>query len=175
MRRIVDRERLLRFMEDLGRHGRSEATVYFTGGATALLVGWRPTTIDIDLKIDPDSGEILRTLPELKERYDLNIELASPDHFIPALPNWQERSPFIERHGEITFRHYDFYAQALSKLERGHARDTSDVDAMLAAGVIEPAELLRLYEAIEPELYRYPAITPAVFRRAVETYLERAG
>ncbi|MEA2489231.1 MAG: hypothetical protein QOH21_1023 [Acidobacteriota bacterium] len=175
MRRVVDRERLLRFMHDLGREARSDATVYLTGGASALLFGWRATTIDIDMKIDPESNEILRALPDLKERYDLNIELASPDHFIPALPGWRERSAFIECCGPITFRHYDFYSQALSKLERGHARDTSDVDAMLAAGVIEPTELLRMYDAIEPELYRYPAITPAVFRRAVETYLQRVS
>ena len=175
MRRVVDRERLLRFMQDVGRDARTEATVFFTGGASALLFGWRATTIDIDLKIDPESSEILRTLPALKERYDLNIELAAPDQFIPALPGWRERSAFIARHGRITFRHYDFYSQALSKLERGHARDTADVDAMRAEGVIEPRELLRMYDAIEPELYRYPAITPAVFRRAVETYVRRVG
>jgi hypothetical protein len=175
MRRVVDRERLLQFLRDVGRESRAEATVYLTGGASALLFGWRPTTIDIDLKIEPEASEILRALPRMKERYDLNIELASPDQFIPALPGWQERSPFIERVGRVTFRHYDFYSQALSKLERGHARDTTDVDAMLAAAVIDATELLRLYDTIEPELYRYPAITPAAFRRAVETYLARHG
>ena len=136
MRRIVDRERLLRFMDDIGRAARTDATVYLTGGASALLYGWRATTIDIDLKIDPETNEILRTLPALKERFDLNIELASPDHFIPPLPGWRERSPFIERCGHITFRHYDFYSQALAKLECGHARDTADVDSMLATGLV---------------------------------------
>jgi hypothetical protein len=90
MRRVVDRERLLQFLRDVGREPSSEATVFLTGGATALLFGWRPTTIDIDSKIDPESSEILRALPRLKERYDLNIELASPDQVIPALPGWQE-------------------------------------------------------------------------------------
>ena len=129
MRSVVDRERLLQFIRDLGHASRSEATVYLTGGASALLFGWRPMTIDVDLKIDPESSEILRALPQLKERYDLNIELAAPDQFIPALPGWQTRSPFIDRAGKLTFRHYDFYSQALSKLERGHSRDTIDVDA----------------------------------------------
>ncbi|HET7434347.1 MAG TPA: DUF6036 family nucleotidyltransferase [Thermoanaerobaculia bacterium] len=171
MRRVIDRDRLLQFIHDVGRDARTEATIYLTGGATALLFGWRATTIDIDMKIDPETSDILRALPELKERYEINVELAAPEHFIPALPQWRERSLFIERAGRVTFRHYDFYSQALSKLERGHARDTTDVDAMVAAGVVEPAELLRLYEAIEPELYRYPAISPATFRRTVEAYV----
>jgi uncharacterized nucleotidyltransferase DUF6036 len=174
MRRVVDRERLLQFMRDVGREAREEATIYLTGGTTALLHGWRQTTIDVDMTIDPESSEILRALPGLKERYDLNIELAAPSHFIPELPGWRERSPFIERDGPITFRHYDFYSQALSKLERGHERDMRDVDAMIAAGILKAAELRRLYNVIEPELYRYPAITPAAFRRAVEEYLSRA-
>ena len=171
MRRVVDRERLLAFMRDVGRSARNDATLYLTGGASALLMEWRPTTIDIDIKIEPESSDVLRELPRLKERYDLNVELAAPDHFIPELPGWRDRSPFIVREGHIDFRHYDFYAQALSKLERAHARDTADVDAMVARGLVERARLLRFYEAIEPELYRYPAINPAVFRRSVEAYV----
>jgi len=171
MRRVVDRHRLLQFMRDLGREARSESTVYLTGGASAVLLGWRATTIDIDMTIDPESSEILRALPDLKERYDLNIELAAPMHFIPELPGWRERSPLIERAGPVTFRHYDFCSQALSKIERGHARDTADVDAMIAGDLVTAEELRRSYDAIEPELYRYPAITPAAFRRAVEEYL----
>jgi hypothetical protein len=171
MRRVVDRERLLEFMRDVGRETRTESTVYLTGGASALLYGWRPTTIDIDIKIEPEAGDILRSIPSLKERYSLNIELAAPDDFIPALPGWRERSPFIDRFGRVTFRHYDFYSQALAKLERGHERDKTDVGSMIAAGLIDRTEILRLYNAIEPELYRYPAITPAVFRRSVEQFV----
>lgn len=173
MRRVVDRERLLGFLRQLGRASRSDATIYLTGGASALLLDWRPTTIDIDLKIEPESSEILRAIPELKDTYDINIELAAPDHFIPPLPGWRDRSIFITREGQVDFRHYDFYAQALSKLERGHARDTADVEEMIARGLVKPAELLRFFDAIEPELFRYPAITPAVFRRAVEAFVQR--
>ena len=31
----------------------------------------------------------------------------------------------------------------------------------------EPARLLQLYEEIEPELYRYPAVDPVSLRRTV--------
>lgn len=33
---------------------------------------------------------------------------------------------------------------------------------------MEPSRLLELFQAIEPELYRYPAVDPAAFRQAVE-------
>ena len=35
---------------------------------------------------------------------------------------------------------------------------------MIARGLVEPARLRELYDAIEPELYRYPAIDPPAFR-----------
>jgi hypothetical protein len=127
MRQKVSLDRLKRFMSAVGRAGRKNARVYFVGGATAVLLGWRETTIDVDLKITPESDEILRALPHLKEDLQLNIELAAPDDFIPALPGWEERSTYIAKEGPIEFFHYDFYAQALAKLERAHSTDMLDV------------------------------------------------
>lgn len=168
MRRLVDRERLLRFMRELGRRAISETRIYLTGGASAVILEWRDMTIDVDLEVRPESVEILRAIPGLKEELEINVELASPGHFIPELPGWQERSRFIAREGRIDFFHYDFYAQALSKIERSHARDLADVRAMHERGLIEAARLLEFHRAIEPELFRYPAIDPPSFRRAVE-------
>src|SRR5207247_7982682 len=140
----------------------------FTGGASAVLLGWRPSTIDVDIEIVPERDEILRRLPALKEDLEINIELAAPSHFIPELPGWEDRSVFIAREGRVSFYHYDFYSQALAKIERGHAQDRGDVDAMLDGGLVEPARLRRLFEEIVPRLYRYPAIDPASFRRSLE-------
>jgi hypothetical protein len=39
---------------------------------------------------------------------------------------------------------------------------------MIAAGLVNPAEAMIQFEAIEPELFRFPAIDPASFRRAAE-------
>ncbi len=108
-------------------------------------------------------------VPELKEQLRINIELAAPDDFIPELPGWQERSPFIAREGNIDFFHYDFYAQALSKIERDHILDRQDVRTMFANGLIKPDQLLQLFSEIEPQLYRYPAIDPPSFRRRGES------
>jgi hypothetical protein len=39
---------------------------------------------------------------------------------------------------------------------------------MIESGLVTPARLRELYETIEPELYRYPAIDPSAFRQKVE-------
>ena len=55
-----------------------------TVGATALLEGFRDATIDIDIKIDPDRGDLLRAIPAIKEALEVKVELASADLFIPV-------------------------------------------------------------------------------------------
>jgi hypothetical protein len=168
MRELTDAARLRRFMRLLGQRARTHARVYLVGGACAVWLNWRATTIDIDLDLDPGLDALLREIPAIKEELHVNVELASPAHFIPELPGWRDRSPFVIREGAIDFHHYDFYAQALAKIERAHARDVADVREMAARDLIEPARLLVFFEQIAPGLYRYPAIDPASFRRAVE-------
>jgi hypothetical protein len=68
----------------------------------------------------------------------------------------------------VTVRHYDLVAQALAKIERGHGRDLADVEAMLDRGLISGAEVRAMYARVELELYRFPAIDPPSFRRAVD-------
>jgi hypothetical protein len=99
---------------------------------------------------------------------DINIELASPSDFIPEVPGWRDRSRVIQREGPLDFYHYGFYAQCLSKIERGHATDRADVASMIGAGLVDRRRLGELFAAIEPELYRYPAIDAADFRRRVD-------
>lgn len=169
MRERVTEPRLQEFMRALALNVEQEGRVYLAGGGCAVLLGWRTSTLDVDIKVFPEQDEILRAIASLKESLNMNIELASPDDFIPPLPGWQNRSRFIVRQGKVSFHHYDFYAQALAKIERGHDIDQDDVRRMLEAGLVESAKLLVLFHAIEPELYRYPAIGPQRFRRAVES------
>lgn len=168
MRGLVDVARLRRFMRALGAEAERPARVYFTGGATAVLGGWRGSTIDVDLVFVPEMDSLFRALPKLKERLEINVEIASPAHFLPELPGWEGRSLFIGREGLIDFFHYDPYAQALAKIERGHQQDRGDVVELIARELVEPEELLRLFEAVEARLYRFPAVDPAALRRAVE-------
>lgn len=139
-----------------------------------MLDGWRNSTVDADLKLDPEPPGVFEAIRRIKDDLDVNVELASPDDFIPPLPGWRQRSRFIARHGEVDFYHYDDYAQALAKIERGHDRDLADVRAMIGRGLIEPTELRRLFVAIQPELVRYPAVDPEVFSQKVEDVLAEA-
>jgi hypothetical protein len=168
MREVADRTRIEAFLSALAREATISTDVFLVGGTTAVLVGWRASTIDIDLVMRPESDALLRAIPSLKERLNVNVELASPDQFIPVPPGWEERSPLVTRIGRVTFRHYDLVAQALSKIERGHGRDLADVGAMVDRGLISGAEVRAMFARIEPELYRFPAIDPPSFCRAVD-------
>jgi hypothetical protein len=171
VRELVDRARVARVMTALASHADRETNVYFTGGVTAVLSGWRTSTIDIDLIAVPDSGAMMRALPSIKEQLSVNLELAAPSHFIPVPAGWEDRSPVIEKIGPVTFHHFDLCAQALAKLERRHDRDWRDVREMLSRGLIARERVLEYFLLIEPELYRFPAIDPPTFRKAVEEAL----
>ena len=158
-------------MRALGAEADQPTHLYFTGGATAVLLDWRVTTIDVDIHLLPESDRLLRAIPHLKERLQLNIELACPADFIPELPGWQDRSLYIANEGRLACYHYDFYSQALAKIERGHSQDVQDVQAMLDRRLIEAHTVHRHFDEIEPLLYRYPAIHPPSFRRAVDAIL----
>jgi hypothetical protein len=155
-------------MRQLGRVTREPTSIFFTGGATAVLVGWRGTTVDVDLRVEPQRDEVFRALAELKERLDVNLELASPEEFVPVHPDWRSRSVFIEKQGALSFFHFDLHAQALAKVERGHAQDVADVAAMLARGLVGRESRWAYYQAVAPRVYRYPALDSSALERALE-------
>jgi hypothetical protein len=167
MREPVDADRVRALVRELAQALRRPVTVYLVGGATAVTMGWRSSTIDVDLVIDPEDEDAMRAIPDLKERLRINIELASPLDFLPELPGWRDRSPFAEQVGQLTVRQFDPYSQALAKIERGFAQDVSDVQAMIDRSLVEPELLLSLYEAIKGELYRFPAVDQTALRERV--------
>jgi hypothetical protein len=158
-------------MRALGAAAPEEGTCYLVGGGTAVLLGWRESTIDVDIELDPEQDDLLRALPAIKDELQINLELASPRQFIPLPAGWEERSPSAGREGRLTFKHFDLYSQALAKLERGHAQDLEDARVMLERGLVEVERLRTSFDEIEPQLYRFPAIDPADFRRRVEDFL----
>ncbi len=80
MRRLVDAERLRAFMRALGSLTDVETTCYLTGGASAVIVGWRDATVDIDVLFAPENDQLLRAIPDLKERLEVNaVEEATSD------------------------------------------------------------------------------------------------
>ena len=173
MREPVTESRLRAFMRAIAAEARTPGRIYLTGGASAVLRHWRDSTVDIDIKIVPESDQVLRAIPDLKEKLHINVELASPADFVPPLPGWENRSPFIARENIIDFHDFDFYTQALAKIERGHRKDLADVDSMIRDGLVDPQQLARLFADVEPQLFRYPAIDPKSLRTAVSRIASR--
>lgn len=167
MRDLTNKKKIAELMRLLGRRVRHEVGVYFTGGTTAVLMGWRDSTVDVDLRFEPELDEFFRAIPEIIEKLQMSIELAAPSDFIPPLPEWKERCLYIGREGKISFYHYDPYSQALSKIQRWHEKDILDVNAMIENGLVEKDKLLSLFTQIEPMLFRYPAINPVKFAERV--------
>lgn len=169
MRSAADAERIRALARELGRAVAPGTRMYLTGGATAVLEGWRESTVDIDVRFEPDSDDALTRIRDLKEELEINVELASPLDFLPPLEGWRDRSRFRFREGNLEVFDFDPYSQALSKLERGFELDWDDVRSMVRSGQVEPAKLLELFEGIEQELFRFPAVDPASLRAAVES------
>lgn len=174
MRELADATRIHAFMRALARAATHAGRVYLTGGATAVLQGWREATVDVDIKLVPDTDAVLRAIPAIKESLHLNVELASPDQFIPVMDGWPDRSPFICQEGLLAFYHFDLYAQALAKIERGHDTDRLDVVQLIGRGLVDPDRLTEYFDAIAGDLFRYPALDPASFRRAVQDVVATA-
>lgn len=173
MRHEAQKEQIEKTFAELAKRCKSPGRIYVVGGTTAVLSGWRESTADIDMKISPEPQGIFEAIRDLKNELQINIELASPDDFMPPLPGWEGRSQFIATLHGVTFYHYDFYAQALSKILRAHERDLKDVQSMLDNKLINTQELFRLFLEIEPQFIKFPSIDPTDFRKKLEAVIGR--
>jgi hypothetical protein len=144
--------------------------VYLLGGGTAVLCGWRDSTIDADLFSEQE--EVFRDIQRIKNDLQLNVELVRPEHFVPALEGSESRHLFVESIGEVSFYHYDPCAQLFSKVVRGFRRDLLDARSMLSTGMVD-AELFReLVERIPDSAYsKYPSLSKEAVIQAVESLL----
>lgn len=148
--------------------------MFFVGGGTAVLEGWRESTIDVDLYADKD--EIFHDVQGIKERLQLNIEFARPEDFVPALAGSETRHVFIETVGKVSFYHYDPYAQLLSKVVRGFNRDMQDAGRFLDSGMVDAGRFRTLVNAIPDAAYaKYPALSRRAVLEAVDDFLSRIG
>ncbi len=90
MRDISGKKQIESFINEIGKQVKVPLKVYFNGGATAVMLGIRESTIDVDLYFEPDEMQMYEVIQKLKERLNMNIELAAPHDFIAALPLWRE-------------------------------------------------------------------------------------
>ncbi len=131
--------------------------------------------MDVDIRLDPEPSGIFQAIAKLKQELNINIniEFASPQDLLPSLPGWRDQSVFIGKRGQISFYHYDFTAQALAKLSRGFDRDIKDVEAMYDRKLFSLSELNDCFEAIAPDIIRFPSLNADVLRNRVENFIDR--
>ena len=168
MREDSDVKKIQAVMQEIGKRMNKPVIVYFAGGASAVLLGMRKTTIDVDLRFEPDLSEKFEVIRDLKEVLNANIELASPGDFVPPLPGWKQRSIFIKKFGKVSFYHYDLYSQVMAKVERGWEQDIEDA-RNFATHSVDLDELVRLFYQVEKDFIKYPAIN---FKKLEKRLLE---
>lgn len=168
-RGLITKKILQTFMESVGTKLKKNATFYLTGGSTAILFGIRKGTIDIDIAGDMD--ELFSHIPKLKEQLKINIELAKPTDFVPSLKGEEQRHILIGDYGKATFMHFDPYAQAFSKIVRGHKTDVSDVKALVESNLVNLKELQSLVKEIpDADFARYPRLNREAIEKAVDGF-----
>lgn len=170
VRAELTRERLRALMHELARVAprRSSFRVYLVGGGTAVYAGWRPSSIDADLFSDQE--EIFHDIQGIKERLNLNVEFTRPE--LPALRGSAKRHVFIETIDNVSFYHYDPYAQILSKLVRGFQRDVDDAHHFIQSGMVDGPTLQSLVEDIPESAYsKYPNLSRSAVLEAVCDFL----
>ena len=176
MREELTRERLLLLMKELAKTAprRGRFRVYLVGGGTAVYLGWRRSSVDVDLCADSDA--VFRDIQGIKERLNVNIEFARPEDFVPPLKGSADRHVFIDTVGSVTFYHYDPYEQLLSKIARGFQRDMDDAREFLRSGMVDPRKFRSLVAAIPDSAYaKYPNLSRAGVEKATADYLAEVG
>jgi hypothetical protein len=172
MRDRLTRESLRALMHELARSAGKDGhySVYLVGGGTAVLAGWRSSSVDADLYAPRD--DIFRDVQAIKERLHLNIELVRPEHFVPSLQGSEDRHVFIETIGRVSFYHYDPCAQLLSKIVRGFERDLVDARSFISSAMVDVEQFRMLVQAIPDSAWsKYPRHSPGAVRKAVEDFL----
>lgn len=172
MRMELTRERLLLLMKELARTAprRGSYLVYLVGGGTAVYLGWRRSSVDVDLSSDRD--EVFRDIQGIKERLNVNVEFARPEDFVPPLQGSRDRHIVIDTIGSVTFCHYDPYAQLLSKVVRGFQRDVEDAREFIRSGMVDVGLFRSLVAKIPESSYaKYPNLSRAAVERAVDAFL----
>jgi hypothetical protein len=172
VRNELTRDRLQALLREIARTAPRNRSfrVYLVGGGTAVLMGWRPSSVDADLFSEQDA--VFRDIQGIKDRLNVNVEFARPEHFVPPLPGSEERHVFVEKIGKVSFHHYDPYAQILAKIVRGFARDLDDARNFVGSGLVEPARLRALVNRVPAGAYsRYPRLTANGVRETVEEFL----
>ena len=174
MRRDLTEKRMRDLMQELADScpPRNRYRVYIVGGGTAVLFGWRSSTLDADLY--SDQQEVFRNIQQIKKRLNLNIKFVRPEDFVPPLEGSDRRHLFVEIVRNVSFFHYDPCAQLFSKIVRGFRQDLEDARKFLSSGLVDPVRFRSLVEGIPETAYaRYPALSRPAVMKAVDDFLSK--
>lgn len=156
MRQRVGQQEIEQFLVQVGRT-RQPGRLYLVGGAAMVHRGIRPgQTLDIDIQITVDPANLTAQIAQLKQRLNMNIEFASPADFMPLPAQWETRSEFLKRYGQVDVFYFDWYSIALSKMQRANRQDVVDVQLLVRQGFIDLADLDRLYQDVLGKIGRPP-------------------
>jgi hypothetical protein len=172
MRERFTRDALMPLLKELARSAPRGRTyrVYLVGGSSAVALGWRASSLDVDLYSDTE--DVFRDIQGIKERLNVNVEFVRPEDFIPELSGSADRHVPIETVGPISIYHYDPYAQLLSKIARGFDRDLLDARSFIESGLVEVERFRELVRRIpESAFARYPRLSKVALERSVEEFL----
>ena len=172
------RTNIAAFLHELGRQFHGRAALYLAGGASLVYEGFRPRTVDIDYRVELQSGDdsqFIQALRAAQRTVPVNVEPASPADFIPLPAGWQDRSRFLTQEGGLTIYAFDPLSTALAKIQRGQERDISDVSTMCQAGLINLDQIVAAFEEIAPriETEALPRVTEQDFRRKIGAFANR--
>lgn len=148
MRQQVGRKDIEDFLLHVGRT-RLPGRLYLTGGAALVHRGIRAgQTLDIDIQITSDPTNLMAHIAQLKQKMNMNIEFASPGDFLPLPTQWEARSAFIKRYGQVDVFYFDWYSIALSKTQRANRQDIIDARLLVRQGYVDVTELDRLCQDV---------------------------
>ncbi|HZO72846.1 MAG TPA: DUF6036 family nucleotidyltransferase [Ktedonobacteraceae bacterium] len=148
MRQYVGKPQIEQFLIQVGRT-RQPGRLYITGGAALVHRGIRSgQTLDIDIQITIDPANLMTQVVQLKQKMNINIEFSSPGDFMPLPQQWEARSEFVNRYGQVDVFYFDWYSIALSKMQRGSQQDIIDVQLLVNQKFVDVRELDLLYQDV---------------------------
>lgn len=157
--------------------------MYLAGGAVLVHKGIRSgQTLDINLQVTVDPANLVGEIARLKQRLDINIEFASPGDFMPLPAQWEARSEFVKRYGQVDVFYFDWYSLVLSKIQRSSRQDLIDIQLLVSQGFVETIELELFYQEVlnkigePPVVGRFPNLSRQQFSshyQAIQYFLPK--
>jgi hypothetical protein len=162
----VTKQQVEQFLQDLGRAFRGRGRMYLLGGA-ALVHAGVPCEPTQEIGLVVTRGDLYRAARKVAQAMNVAIEFTSLSLWIPLPSQWETMSRYVGRYGKIDVFYLDFYAVALSKMNRGNDRDIKDVKLLLQQELLSLAELDAAYEEVVESVGkgRYRRMDPQQFAR----------